>query len=681
MNRVSTWRSLSLICSLLLLVTASLNGAEPVSPAPGNELLREYFRLRTNAIEEDCLADVKNAEDWNSQREARHLELREMLGLSPWPEKTPLQPIITGTAELDDFVVEKLHFQSQPGLYVTANLYRPRTVEKPLPAILYVCGHANVKENGVPMGNKTGYQHHGAWYARNGYVCLTIDTIQLGEIAGTHHGTHQKGMWWWLNRGYTPAGVEAWNGIRAIDYLQSRPEVDPERIGVTGRSGGGAYSWYIAALDDRIKAAAPVAGITNMDNHIVDKCINGHCDCMFMVNRYGWDFPMLAAMVAPRPLLIINTDRDSIFPLDGVVDVHVRVRKLYQLLKADKNTGLFLCMGPHADSQHLQNASFQWFNLHLKKEDQPITVVAEKLFKPAELKVFEQLPADEKVTTAHDWFNKPATRGDDAANRTYNASRIGLVAPQELNVKLVKTHERDGLRLRTYEFDSEKPYRLPFYVIDAGEATSLDNAVVEVLTPDQMDSKLESLKAFFVDESAASDAVDGAKKWLSSKQEATVLFAPRGVGATRWDEDAKTNPHTRRSFNLLGTTEDERRGIDTANALAAVRSALKVDGTQVKVVAKELPAFWSLYAALVTSQPGSFYLHDLAINPHEDGPFILALEQQTSLPELVLQAAGVGHRLYLSAEINDQHQDWIAVQEKARKQGIQTLNIGDQTGK
>ena len=125
-------------------------------------------------------------------------------------------------------------------------------------------------------------------------------------------------MWWWNCRGYTPAGVEAWNCIRALDYLETRKEVDAKRIGVTGRSGGGAYSWWIAAIDERIKVAVPVAGITDLQNHVVDGCVEGHCDCMFMVNTYRWDYPLVAALVAPRPLLISNTDKDTIFPLDGV---------------------------------------------------------------------------------------------------------------------------------------------------------------------------------------------------------------------------------------------------------------------------------------------------------------------------------------------------------------------------
>ncbi len=112
-----------------------------------------------------------------------------MLGLDPMPSRSPLNPVITGTIETDELIVEKLHFQSLPGLYVTANLYRPAKQDEPLPAILYVCGHGGVKKDGVSLGNKTHYQHHGAWFARNGYVCLTIDTIQLGEIEG-HPSRH-----------------------------------------------------------------------------------------------------------------------------------------------------------------------------------------------------------------------------------------------------------------------------------------------------------------------------------------------------------------------------------------------------------------------------------------------------------------------------------------------------------
>jgi len=89
---------------------------------------------------------------------------------------------------------------------------------------------------------------------------LIIDTLEFGEVAGIHHGLHNLNMWRWLSSGYTPAGVEVWNAMRAIDYLETRKEVDVSRIGITGISGGGAVSWYAAAADERIAVAVPVCG-------------------------------------------------------------------------------------------------------------------------------------------------------------------------------------------------------------------------------------------------------------------------------------------------------------------------------------------------------------------------------------------------------------------------------------
>jgi hypothetical protein len=221
-------------------------------------------------IEATTERDLANPAEWMSRAAEHRVELLEMLGLNPLPERSPLNAVIVDKLDHPLFTVEKIHFQSRPGLYVTGNLYVPKERKTPLPTILYVCGHSQMKSGEISFGNKTGYQHHPTWYAMNGFVAFVIDTIQLGEIEGLHHGTHHLNMWWWNSRGYTPAGVEPGNGMRARDYLQSRPVVDPERLGVAGRSGGGAYSWYIAAVDERIKAAVPVAGITDL--HMIRPC-------------------------------------------------------------------------------------------------------------------------------------------------------------------------------------------------------------------------------------------------------------------------------------------------------------------------------------------------------------------------------------------------------------------------
>ena len=325
---------------LLVLVLSPLSAADFADiqgePTYGDAMLEKYFERESRRVASRTSSLIEEAQDWPSTKATLRRQLFEMLGLQPLPARSPLGARVTGQFERDGVIVEKIVFQSRPGLYVTANFYRPSKADGPLPTILYLCGHGRVKIDGVSYGNKVHYQHHGSWFARNGYNCLILDTLQLGEIEGEHHGTYRYEKWWWNSRGYTPAGVEAWNSIRALDYLASREEVDSDRIGATGRSGGGAYTFWVAALDERVRVAVPVAGIASMANHVVDGCVEGHCDCMFMVNTYRWDFPLLASLIAPRPLLIVNTDDDRIFPLDGVTDVFSQTRKVYEMLGARK---------------------------------------------------------------------------------------------------------------------------------------------------------------------------------------------------------------------------------------------------------------------------------------------------------------------------------------------------------
>ena len=154
------------------------------------------------------------------------------------------------------------------------------------------------------------------WFARNGYVCLIIDTLQLGEVAGMHHGTYNLGRFWWQAAATRRPASSAGTASAAIDYLCRRPDVDPERIGVTGISGGGATTFWIAAADERVKVAVPVSGMSDLESYVTNKVINGHCDCMFLVNTYHWEWTTIAALIAPRPLLFANCDNDPHLP-DG----------------------------------------------------------------------------------------------------------------------------------------------------------------------------------------------------------------------------------------------------------------------------------------------------------------------------------------------------------------------------
>ncbi len=650
---------LSLLVSMALVQADDPVVDKSVDTSTGDRLVAEYFRLETERLAAKTLADVHTLADWESQRPELRRQLFEMLGLDPLPPKTDLQPVVTGKTEHEEFTVEKLHFQSSPGLYVTGNLYLPKNAPGPLPTVLYVCGHAVVKKDGVSFGNKVGYQHHGGWYARNGYACLTIDTLQLGEIEGLHHGTHREGMWWWQARGYTPAGVEAWNCIRALDYLESRPEVDKNRIGVSGRSGGGAYSWWIAALDERIKVAVPVAGITTLKNHVVDGCIAGHCDCMFQVNTYGWDYATVAALIAPRPLLIANTDKDGIFPLDGVVQVHSQVRKIYDLYGKPTHLGLNITEGPHKDTQELQVHEFVWFNRFLKQAESPIDKVAVKFFEPEQLKVFQTLPPDQRNTKIQDVFVPPAqisTPNTTAEWETMKSNWVKQlmslsfgawpIGQQAVEVRTIRSDVQNGIHWTDQEFLSQEPYRLPLIVAQPQDFDSKETRRVVLHVLDQAEWEQTSR---WIERARQADGAKSAIKesepleefdyeaFLEMCQQSDtkhVFLAPRGIGPTEWTRQERERVHIRRRFALLGQTDDSARVWDTRRAIQATRSQSQLSEVPLTISGKGRAAGWGLYASLFEPPVAELQLTDLPVN-HAQGPIFLNVSRILELPQAV----------------------------------------------
>jgi cephalosporin-C deacetylase-like acetyl esterase len=377
-------RSYSLILLLLLLATARAED-RPETKA-GDAMMDAYLARLTKEVSGRFLDGARTRADWEKKLPRLRREYLDMLGLWPLPEKTPLHAQVTGTVEHEGAVIEKVHYQSRPGLYVTANLYRPRSTRGRLPAILYVCGHSNRGRD----GNKTAFQDHGLWFANNGYVCLIVDTLQLGEVPGIHHGTYREGRWWWQALGYTPAGVECWNGIRGIDYLCGRADVDPERIGVTGISGGGASTLWIAAADERVKVAVPVSGMSDLESYVTHKVINGHCDCMFLVNTYAWEWTTIAALIAPRPLLFCNSDHDPIFPMDGNRRIIERLRQVYRMYDRPALVDDYVSKGGHDYRPDLRVAIFRWLNRHLKNETGPVKDADFKPLPGRQLRVFPE---------------------------------------------------------------------------------------------------------------------------------------------------------------------------------------------------------------------------------------------------------------------------------------------------
>lgn len=648
MNRpapLSSWTALAVaVLAFIAGVSASAQGSQAVA---------DYFNDQTAILSSNCLSNIHSLAQWEALRPKLQREAAEMLGLYPMPKRTPLDPVITGKIEEKDFTVEKLYFQSCPHLYVTADLYLPKPLARSEPAVLYLCGHLPMIINGVSYGNKTSYQQHGIWFARNGYVCLIIDTVQYGEILGHHRGTYDEGAWWWNSRGYTPAGIEAWDAIRALDYLETLSEVDTNRIGVTGRSGGGAYSWFLAAVDHRAKVIAPVAGITDLQDYCADGRVDDHCDCMFLVNTYRWDYPMLAALCAPRPLLLANSDTDEYFPLDGVLHTHDLVKRIYDLYGAGTNFGLVITPGPHQDTQDLRIPVFHWFNIYLKHEDPLINMAAVKMFSPQQLKVFKKLPADAINDRIEDSFEPEAKTPEVPANaEEWETLTDGWTRglqdkcfagwpddPSEPQVKTIFSKEQDGIQCREYDVQSQKDVALPLFVMCRAGAEP--QRIILRVPGESFSNTLPAWQGLdfrqFMSAFGSRDAVAKMLEDVGQKNVAFAIFLPRDVGPV-WRTDAFNQTQLRRRFMLLGQTLDGMRVWDICRGITALRALPGFAAAPLTVEAEQGMGVNALYASLFTPGIDRLRLRRLP-SKQVEGPDYINVLKILDIPEAAAMAA------------------------------------------
>jgi dienelactone hydrolase len=426
--------------------------------------LFEAACLEARAVSTRSLAVPMSKAEWEATVDERREMWREMLGLSPLPDRAPLQATVTGTLDRDDYVVEKIHFQSLAGAYVPGNIYRPAEITERLPAVVYLCGHTKGKVN-------PPYQANPRWFGQHGYVAFVLDPIQLGESQGLHHGTYREGRWDWYSRGYTPAGTEVWNAMRAIDYLQTRDDVDPERIGVTGLSGGGAMSWFLGAADDRVKCVAPVCQTGSIEHIICDRATDGHCDCAFWINYYQWCTPDIGALIAPRALLVAAGTEDVLWRPYAFRDALHRIHHQYDALGIPDNVKLVEDLTPHGYTPKLRKAIFEWFNRHLKGDESPVTDDVTEFVEPEEnLLVFGgQLPEDDAMKRVDTLLVKraepPPLPGDEPAWKTHQEATLAKLrsvtfrqVPEDCSPEL-REHRADGssgsLTYGTYVFDAE----------------------------------------------------------------------------------------------------------------------------------------------------------------------------------------------------------------------------------
>lgn len=446
-------------------------------------------------------AALENGGNWSRERDVFRDKLSYMLGLAPLPDRSDLRAQITGVVERAGYRREQVVLESLPGFKMTANFYLPADRPGPLPCVLYLCGHQP-----CPNGAKAGYQDRYLWYPANGFALMVLDPFGFGEIGGIHPGLQKLNWWHWLSRGYTPAGVEVWNAMRALDWLATRSEIDAARIGVTGISGGGVMTQYLAALDERVAVAAASCSTFTMGHQARQELVPRQCDCTFYPNVFRLDFPEVLALIAPRPLLILGGRKDPIFPPAGFRAAFRKVKKVYDTWP-DANAG-----GPrlklvesgrgHEDPPHFLAETRRWMCQWLKPDT---GATGEQPLPP------EENPEDLRCTPVASvnfinlqiqdtWFPKP-TQVLPKSRETWEIRRSQLMAilqgrvfswfpREELPFQTRSCPTQGGYaaryaEFREYTFETEPGARIMAQVLQPRNRTGQKPLIIWIRSPNQ----------------------------------------------------------------------------------------------------------------------------------------------------------------------------------------------------
>lgn len=330
-------------------------------------MVQEYFVGRVRQVEkvaEKRRSALRSRSDAEAYVQEVRGKIRKCFG--PWPEKTPLNSHVTGIIERDIYNIEKVIFESRPGFPVTANLYIPKGKKFPLPAVVGTCGHLDNAKAAPP------YQSFAQGLARKGYVVLIFDPLGLGEriqyLTSDLKSTRGIGVLEHLYAGNQLlltgeflGSWFAWDGIRALDYLLTRKEVDPDHVGITGSSGGGTQTTWLCGLEPRLSMAAPSCYVTTFRRNLENEVAGDIEQCPPQALALGLDQSDFIAAMAPKPVILLSEEKDF-FDTRGTAESFVRLKHLYQLLGAEQNIQLFVGPGYHDYPQWGREAMYGWFN-------------------------------------------------------------------------------------------------------------------------------------------------------------------------------------------------------------------------------------------------------------------------------------------------------------------------------
>ena len=440
-----------------------------------------------------ALARVRTSEDFERLRDRLLDDYRETLGPMP-EEKTPLNPEVTGTIEREGFRVEKVVCQSRPNFYVTANLFIPNNRPVPMPGVLIPCGHSDTGKS------VDTYQSAAQFLALRGYVALCFDPVGQGErlqyledprtgeaLSLPPTSEHMKCGNICLLTGLHLMAIRIWDAIRMLDYLESRPEVDPEGLGITGNSGGGTVTLWYTPIEPRLKVAVPVGTVGTWGGGDSEQNMPGDM-------LTGLSHAAMMCLAYPRPYRLIKETRDGV-RVDTRMSFH-KARWLYETLGHGEKMDFVETIREHGYFREMRQPMVAWMNRWLGDADADAIEPELEIFSDADL----QASPTGQILTSYDSdrvidlcrrhaearlpAREPARSAAQAAGLRRTLAplildRTGIRLPQgDLPIQIVDSETCDGIRIRRAILESEPEIYLPAVIGENPQSETEKPAVV-----------------------------------------------------------------------------------------------------------------------------------------------------------------------------------------------------------